>query len=474
MTLSFDPRTGRQVPAPADSTPAEVDAIVDRAALPEVAPAVRAGWLESLAAALDAETGRLATLADEEVALGLPRLTGEAGRAAQALRFYAATARDGGFLGATIETGVPDLRRMGVPLGPVAVFGASNFPFGFGVLGHDTASALAAGCPVVVKAHPAHPRLSATLADLARTVLPAGAFALVSGFPAGQRLVGRPGIKAVAFTGSQRGGLALWRLANERDEVIPVFAEMGTVNTAVVTAAGAAERADAIAAGFVASFTLGMGQFCTKPGLLLAPAGAGLPGRVAAALSAAAPRGWLLTAQIAEAYDGGVSRLLSLGARELSRTPPAATGWSASAAALSVDARRLRLEPALLEECFGPVALVAEYADERELDAVLDVLPGSLATAVQGAESGDPQMAGLVARLSRRCGRVVVNGWPTGVAVSRAQQHGGPWPATTSPAHTSVGGAALQRFLRPVTFQDVPDEALPPALRAGNPWGIAR
>jgi NADP-dependent aldehyde dehydrogenase len=405
----------------------------------------------------------------------MARLTGECGRAADTIRFYASVVREGGWLGAAIDHGPPDLRRVNVPLGPVAVFGASNFPFGFGVLGHDTATALAAGCPVIAKAHPAHPRLSAALAGLALHALgeagaPAGSLGLVAGFAAGARLVGHPAIRAVAFTGSQRGGLALWRQAAERDEAIPVFAEMGTVNTAVVTPAGAEDFDEN---GFVASFTLGMGQFCTKPGLLLAPKGAGLPDRIAAALSENSPQGWLLTEQIAAAYQDGVRELEKSGAHAITRTEASGTGWQAQPAVLAVSPAALRNEPTLLEEVFGPVALVAEYASNEELNEVLEVLPGSLATAVHAA-GDDPDLPGLVERLSRRCGRVVVNGWPTGVAVGWAQQHGGPWPATTSPAHTSVGAAALQRFVRPVTFQDTPDAALPPALRSANPWQIPR
>jgi len=475
---SFDPRTGAALDAPPESTPDEVDDTVAAAVaaadeLASATPTERAGWLDAIADALAGNVGLLAERADEEVALGLPRLTGECGRAADALRFYASVVREGGWLGATIDHGTPELRRVNVPLGPVAVFGASNFPFGFGVLGHDTATALAAGCPVVAKAHPAHPRLSAALADLAGRALdevgaPAGSLGLVGGFAAGSRLVGHAGIRAVAFTGSQRGGLALWRQAAERDDVIPVFAEMGTVNTAVVTPAAAGNFNEK---GFVASFTLGMGQFCTKPGLLLAPAGVGR--RVAAALAAAAPQGWLLTEQIATAYDQGVDTLEKIGARVLVRTAAAEGGWRAQPAVLAVTPAGLKSDPTLLEEVFGPVALVAEYASRAELDEVLEILPGSLATAVHAAED-DPDLPGLVARLSRTSGRVVVNGWPTGVAVGWAQQHGGPWPATTSPAHTSVGAAALQRFLRPVTFQDAPDVALPPPLRAANPWRIPR
>ena len=477
---SYDPRTGAALEAPAESTPDEVDDTVAAAVaaadeLAAAAPGERAGWLEAIADALSGNVGVLAEKADEEVALGLPRLTGECGRAADTIRFYASVVREGGWLGATIDHGSPDLRRVNVPLGPVAVFGASNFPFGFGVLGHDTATALAAGCSVVAKAHPAHPRLSVALAELARRALdeagaPAGSLGLVGGFAAGSRLVGHPGIRAVAFTGSQRGGLALWRQAAERADVIPVFAEMGTVNTAVVTPAAAGDFDEN---GFVASFTLGMGQFCTKPGLLLAPAGAGIPQRVAAALTDESPQGWLLTEQIATTYREGVRGLEEAGGRVLTRTAAASGGWRVQPVVLAVTPAELRASPTLLDEVFGPVALVAEYASRAELDEVLEILPGSLATAVHATED-DPDLPGLVERLSRTSGRVVVNGWPTGVAVGWAQQHGGPWPATTSPAHTSVGAAALQRFLRPVTFQNAPDAALPPPLRAANPWRIPR
>jgi NADP-dependent aldehyde dehydrogenase len=477
---SYDPRTGAALEAPPDSTSDEVDDTVAAAVaaaeeLAAAAPDERAGWLAAIADSLQDRKDELAEAADEEVALGLPRLTGECGRAADTIRFYASVVREGGWLGAAIDSGPPDLRRVNVPLGPVAVFGAGNFPFGFGVLGHDTATALAAGCPVVAKAHPAHPRLSVALAELARSALdeagaPAGSLGLVGGFAAGSRLVGHRGIRAVAFTGSQRGGLALWRQAAERDDVIPVFAEMGTVNTAVVTPAAAG---DFDATGFVASFTLGMGQFCTKPGLLLVPSGAGIAERITAALQANAPRGWLLTEQIAMTFGQGVERLEETGARVLVRTSEAGGGWGAQPVVLAVTTAGLRNDPTLLEEVFGPVALVAEYAGRSELDEVLEILPGSLATAVHAAED-DPDLPGLVERLSRTSGRVVVNGWPTGVAVGWAQQHGGPWPATTSPAHTSVGAAALQRFLRPVTYQNAPDAALPPPLRAANPWRIPR
>ena len=488
-----DPRTGTPLPAPAESSPDEAAAAIAAAsaaadAVAAVPPRTRASWLVAIARGLESRADELAALADEETALGLPRLAGELAGAARSLRFYGSVAVEGSYLRATVnhatrpECGVPakpDIRRVQVPLGPVAVFGASNFPFGFGVLGHDTASALAAGCPVVVKAHPAHPRLSARLAEVAAQALagigaPAGALQLVHGFDAGAILVTDPLVRAVGFTGSQAGGMALWRLAATRPEVIPVYAEMGTVNTVVVTPAAAARRGAQIAAGFVESFTRGAGQFCTKPGLLLVPAGADMVAEVGRALESAAPRGWLLTEAIAAAYAEGVGRLEDAGAKVVARVPAAGDGWAASPVVLQADLDRVTAGSPLLEECFGPVAIVVEYPGDPVLTAALPELPGSLAAGVHGEDHDDPFLAPLVAELSRRCGRVVVNGWPTGVAVGWAQQHGGPWPATTSPAHTSVGAAALDRFTRPVAYQNAPDGALPDALRDGNPWRLPR
>jgi NADP-dependent aldehyde dehydrogenase len=486
-SLSYQPRSGTFSPAPADSSVHDVDtaareALAAAPAVEATAPAARAGWLAAVADALDSANGRLVEIADEETALGVNRLRSELERAAESLRFYGEVAAEGSWLDATIDErngARPDLRRANRSLGPVAMFGASNFPFGFGVLGHDTGSALAAGCPVVVKAHPAHPRLSAALADVAARALhrqgaPTGTFALVFGYAAGAGLVTHPAIAAVAFTGSESGGLALWRLAATRERHIPVYAEMGTVNAVVVTPAAAKVRAEEIAAGFVASFTLGMGQFCTKPGLLLVPSGSGLTARVGSALQRATPDGWMLTSGIADAYSEGVRRLLDAGATIVAVTPERTTGWAAAPAVLAVGPELLRVDSPLLAEVFGPVALIAEYRSDAELHAVLDALPGSVATGVQIAPDGDEHVAALVQRLSRKAGRVVVDGWPTGVAVTWAQHHGGPWPATTDPTATSVGSAALSRFVRPVAYQDVPDYALPPALQQANPWRLTR
>jgi NADP-dependent aldehyde dehydrogenase len=463
------------------STPSEVDAALAAAAAvaPAVAatpPAERARWLHAIADALEVQSTveELVALADRETGLGEERLRMEIGRTPVQLRYYADVAAEGAYVDATIDKG---LARVRVPLGPVAVFGASNFPFLFSVLGTDMGSALASGCPVVVKAHPAHPALSARLGRLALDALaavgaPAGVFSLVSGFDAGARLVRSPHTAAVAFTGSQRAGLALWRMANERDVVIPVFAEMGTVNPVVVTPTA---DVDELATGFVESFTRGTGQYCTKPGLLFAPAGSDMAARVAAALRRLAPSAWLLTAQIADAAAEGVGELVSAGGTVAGQVAGPNSGWAAPATVLSVPIEKLTSGSRLLEECFGPVAIVTEYTDRAELEAALGELQGTLAAAVMtGSPDDDQDVPWLVDRLTKLAGRVTVNEWPTGVAVTRAQQHGGPWPATTIPSTTSVGADALVRFTRPVAYQNVPDAALPPALRKSNPWHLPR
>lgn len=380
-------------------------------------------------------------------------MRGELDRAAAQARFYGSVAAEGSWLGVTMDqTDSPtrtDLRRANLPIGPVAVFGASNFPFMFGVAGHDTASALAAGCPVIAKAHPAHPRLSVLLGDLTRRALassgaPAGSFNLVVGFEAGLALVDAEGTAAVAFTGSQSGGLALVDRAQRRTRPIPVYGEMGTVNPVVLTTDGAASRLPDVARGFVDSFTLGHGQFCTKPGLLLAPIGSETAAAVADALSSAAP-GWLLTESIAVSYERRLEELRSAGAREVARADRPTTGYSVAPTLLAATAGDLIPGSTLLEECFGPVAIVVEYADDAELGAVLDRLQPSLAAAVASGGSCDREVPWLVAKLARQAGRVVVDGWPTGVATTWAQHHGGPWPATSRPDASSVGASAHRR-----------------------------
>jgi len=295
----------------------------------------------------------------------------------------------------------------------------------------------------------------------------------VVGFDAGLALVDAPEVRAVAFTGSQNAGMALVQRASARPQPIPVFAEMGTVNPVVVTPAAARGDLAALAAGFVGSYTLGQGQFCTKPGLLLAPRGAGAGDAVVAAL-ASAPAGWLLTEAMATSYEAGLQSLVAAGARRIGQGDRHTAGFAVTPTVFTADINDLKPDSRLLEECFGPVALVVEYDDAAQLKAALGRLQPSLAAAVATAGADDPDTAWLVADLAMRVGRVVVDGWPTGVLTSWAQQHGGPWPATNRPDATSVGAAALDRFTRPVAFQDVPESALPAALRAENPWGLSR
>jgi NADP-dependent aldehyde dehydrogenase len=487
VDTGHDPRTGAAHPGVAHTTANEVARAVAAAAgsAPRVgsaAPAVRAMWLESIAASLEEHADELVALAEAETALGQARLGGELTKAAASLRFYGSVAADGAYLQATIDTSdtpTPlDLRRMRLPVGPVAVFGASNFPFGFGVLGHDTASAIAAGCPVVVKAHPAHPRLSVRLGEIAVAAAvasgaPVGVFAVVVGFDAGLAMVDAAAIAAVAFTGSQAGGMALVQRASQRENPIPVFAEMGTVNPVVVTPAAARTRISDVAGGFARSFTMGSGQFCTKPGLLLAPAGSNAAHHVAAALRDMAG-GWLLTEAIASTYRRGCCSLTAAGAHVAGEGRGPSAGFVAVPTVFTAQVEDLTAGSPLLQECFGPAALVIEYADLDELREVLGRLQPSLAATIASAGADDADLGWLVQHLASRTGRVVVDGWPTGVATTWAQHHGGPWPSTSRPDATSVGAAALDRFTRPVAFQGTADAALPPALQNDNPWALPR
>jgi NADP-dependent aldehyde dehydrogenase len=485
-TASFSPYDGTPVSDVPDTTPGEIASALAAAegvasVVAATSPRERRAWLHAVAARLDKHTEELVDLANRETGLGTVRLTGEVARAAGQLRFYGDVAAAGDFLGVAIDEATataPSLARFHRPLGPVAVFGASNFPFAFSVLGNDTASVIAAGCPVLAKAHPAHVGLSMLLGELATDALrgagaPEGTFALVSGYDAGARLVRAPEVRAVAFTGSEAGGLALWRMANERAQVIPVYAEMGTVNPVFVTRAAAA-RLPEVARGFVGSFTLGSGQFCTKPGLLLAPSDHDAARVVADALAEAAPAPVMLTEAIASAVRQGLDDLVDAGATLVREVRGSELGWSAPAAVLSAPASALAAGGRLLQECFGAVAVVVEYDDEADLRAVLELLPGSLAGTVVAGDGEDPEAEWLVQAVSESVGRLTVNDWPTGVAYSWAQQHGGPWPATSDPRATSVGAAALDRFVRPVAFQSVPDQWLPAALQAENPWRVPR
>jgi acyl-CoA reductase-like NAD-dependent aldehyde dehydrogenase len=491
----MNPYAGAPVGDPVPHTSAdEVDRLAYAARAAAAALAAlphpgRADLLRAVAAALEAARDELVGLADAETGLGPDRLAGELTRTRVQLEMFADVVAEGSFLDviidpedpAAVPVPRPDLRRLLVPIGPVAVFAASNFPFAFSVAGGDTASALAAGCPVVVKAHPGHPGLSARCSEVVATALagagaPDGAFALVHGLDAGRTLVVHPAIAAVGFTGSLAAGRALFDLASGRPDPIPFYGELGSLNPCVVSPGAVATRGPDVARGFVASFTLGAGQFCTKPGLLFLPEGHGLDA-VLVDEARAVRLGPLLNARVRDGFRHTAGALAAApGARSLlAESTVESSGYAVSPVLVAVSATDVVRHPEpLLEECFGPAAVVVEYPDVDELLRVLDAVPGALAAALHAEANESGFAAAVLDRLGRRAGRVIWNGWPTGVSVAWAQHHGGPWPATTAPLHTSVGATAVRRFLRPVVFQNVPDELLPEALRAANPLGLPR
>ena len=477
MIQAYNPRTGQPAGDPVpETTDAEVDAAVRAAvrAFPDWAAGTdRARALEAAADALDAHSAELAGIADTETALGDGRLTGEVARTTGQLRLFAQVIRDGAYrdIALTPAAGaVPDLRRISRPLGPVAVFGASNFPFAFSVAGGDTASALAAGCPVVIKAHEGHPATSIAVAGILAEALtsvgaPDGVVALVHGVDAGLALLRHPLIRAAGFTGSTRGGLALAKVCAERETPIPFFGELGAVNPVVVLPAAAAARADDIASGYAASLTLGAGQFCTNPGLLFVPENPGLLTVIASAISDSSG-GPMLSERIFAGYEDAVADAESRHVRELAAGAPGEGPWGATPRALTTTLKEFAADLATLSaERFGPAGLVITYDSLEELLDVLGGLSGNLVGTVHADPADLDQARRVVAALERIAGRIVFNGWPTGVAVVAAQHHGGPWPATTAPARTSVGSAAIRRWLVPVAYQNFPPELLPAPLR---------
>jgi NADP-dependent aldehyde dehydrogenase len=480
-----------------ESTPPQVAALTAAAAgaLPWLRAQGRAGraaLLDRIAAELSGRAELIVAAADRETALGAARLTGELTRTTYQLRFLGDVARDGGYLDIIIDRATPDtpmgprpdLRRMLAPLGPVAVFGASNFPLAFGVAGGDTASALAVGCPVVAKAHPAHPETSLIVAEAIRSAIsaqggPEGVFGLVFGYEAGIALVQDPSIAAVGFTGSLSGGRALSGIAAARPRPIPFYGELGSLNPLVVTQAAADERATEIGEGIAGSVLLGQGQFCTKPGLILVPAtasGAAVTAALADAIRRSAP-GHLLTSQIAAAFTTSTCAVAEdPEAQVLARADGHAGPGLTGALVVSVPAARLLDGDAggLLAEHFGPFCVVAQYASGGELDAVLAAVePALTGTVLAAASAPDSALATVVELMSRRSGRVIVNGFPTGVAVSWAMHHGGPYPAATT-SETSVGATAVRRWLRPVTYQNAPQDVLPAELRDAAVPGLPR
>ncbi len=465
-------------------------ALTDRAA--------RADALLAVADALAADADTLVPVGLRETGLAEARLRGELNRTVVQLRLFADTVRAGDYLDVRIDEADPgfalgarpDLRRYLVPVGPVVNFAASNFPFAFSVAGGDTAAALAAGCPVILKAHPGHPELSRLTAQvvvraLAEAGMPDGTFQLIEGQDAGIGALRDPRVAAGSFTGSLGAGRALADIAASRPAPIPFFGELGSVNPVFVTADGlvSAGGADALAAGFVASVSGSAGQLCTKPGFLFVPTGtlAQLDAPIReAAEGVAAHR--LLYPKITSGYVERRDTILGVeGVRPVAagtvEVDDDGHGW-VTPTIVSVDLDTLRSAGEdLLDEAFGPLSIVVEY-DPATTDLaalVPELFPGSLtATVYAGDTEQSDDLDRLVFALSRHAGRVLFGGWPTGVAVTPAMQHGGPWPATTNDSSTSVGTAALLRFLRPVAFQSAPDRMLPPELRDGNPSSVPR
>ena len=496
----FDPATGTRLDPLFHS--ASVQDVDLAASLAEEAFAIygrlsgreKSRFLRHVAVGIESIAAELVERAHRETALPEKRLQGELARTANQLRLFAQLVEEGSWAMARIDPAEPqrtpapraDIRSVLRPLGPVAVFGASNFPLAFSVAGGDTASALAAGNPVIVKAHSAHPGTSEMVGrvicrSLRECGLPAGVFALLFGTGAqvGSALVRHPKVRAVGFTGSLSGGKALMQLAAARPEPIPCFTEMSSTNPLFVLPEALRTRGAQIANGLFGSFTLGVGQFCTKPGLVFLPldesAGtllAGLAARVGQAT--ASP---MLTEGICRSYRTGVAQRQERGSVELLARTDSTEGAGAAhvfPALFQVRGSDLLRDGELAKEIFGPSTLIVRYADREELIALAHALEGQLTATLHGTDADIAGFADLIDILEHKAGRLIVNGYPTGVEVCHAMVHGGPYPATSDSRFTSVGTQAIYRFARPVCYQDFPQAALPDELKDGNPLGIWR
>jgi len=499
---AWNPATGKQIDESfCSATQAEVDLAARLAN--EAFPAYcrlshrdRAAFLRSIASRIEALGESLTERAHLETALPKPRLQSETTRTCNQLRLFASLVEEGSWVGARIDRAEPqrkpipkqDVRSMLHPIGPVVVFGASNFPLAFSVAGGDTASALAAGNPVIVKAHPAHPGTSELVGRAIRESvreqrLPEGTFSLLfdSGNTVGKALVQHPLIKAGGFTGSIAGGRALMDLAARRPEPIPFYAEMGSTNPVFLLPGALAARGKDIAGQLHGSFTLGSGQFCTKPGMVF------LPGTVASEAFrsefrekvAHSPRFTMLTAGIRHSYEQEIQRrnarrdvhVVAQGDRPSSKSDAA---FQADAAVFETDVRALLASPELASEVFGPSTLLVAFSSKEQVLEAARNLSGHLTATIHGTDDDLREFSELVEILKNKVGRIVFNGYPTGVEVCHAMVHGGPYPASTDGRSTSVGTQAILRFARPVCYQDFPDAALPDELKNGNPHGIGR
>jgi alpha-ketoglutaric semialdehyde dehydrogenase len=494
---AYDPATGEQLEQAFGSATADDLAAACTLAAQAFRPyrllplSQRAEFLETIGRNIEALGDELIVRAMQETGLPRGRLEGERGRTVGQLRLFADVIRDGAFLDARIETEIadrkparrPDIREQHIGLGPVAVFGASNFPLAFSVAGGDTASALAAGCPVIVKAHSAHPGTSelvgqAVQAAVRQMQFPEGVFSLLfdGGFAIGTALVAAPQIKAVGFTGSRRGGMALFKIARERPEPIPFYGEMSSINPVILLPGALKKDAAGIGNAFVSSLTLGAGQFCTNPGLVLAIDGPEIDAFETAAAGAvangaAAP---MLTAGIKSAFTEGVSRLAGHQAVRQIATGVPGGPHHAEAALFGTTAGSFQTHDELGEEVFGAASLVVRCKNLDELVSVLEGLEGQLTAAIHMTDADSDLVGTLLPVLEEKVGRILINGFGTGVEVCHAMVHGGPFPATSDSRTSSVGSLAIRRFLRPVAYQDLPDALRPDGLKAENPLGAPR
>lgn len=480
----------------ADATPKEIDHALKEAqaafSLYKNLPGKKKGtFLRAAAEGIDALGKTLIETAMRETNLPEARLVGERARTTGHLKMFAQLVEEGSWCEARIDTAMPDrapapkpdIRKMLVPIGPVVVFGAANFPLAYSTAGGDTASALAAGCPVIVKAHPAHAATSQLVAEVLvaaaeKTGMPKGVFQHVFGssFAVGQALVNHPLTRAVGFTGSLAGGKALFDLANQRAEPIPVFAEMSSINPIVLLPESLRKDPEGTAVKVAASITLGVGQFCTNPGLLLAIEGEGLQKFVAALareIGKAAP-GTMLHQGIAENYATKKAQALAQLGVAVEAEGLAGTRQQGQALVASAAADTFMENPTLAEEVFGPFSLIVRCKNKQELMQVAGKLHGQLTTTMIGEEAEVAHYQELLSLLAEKAGRLIMNGVPTGVEVCPSMQHGGPFPATTDSRFTSVGTDAIKRFVRPVAFQNFPDSLLPDELKESNPLKIWR
>ncbi|HSU54695.1 MAG TPA: aldehyde dehydrogenase (NADP(+)) [Candidatus Dormibacteraeota bacterium] len=495
---TINPATGEPVgPAFHEATQGEIEKALE---LAEQAFAVFSQKLPlEVAAFLDAIADELLKLGDEllqlaqtETALPHPRLLGERARTVGQIKMFGDLVREGSWVEASIDRALPDrkplpkpdVRRRLIPIGPVVIFGASNFPLAFSVPGGDTASALAAGNSVVFKAHPAHPGTSELVAGAIRAAvktsgMPDGVFSLVHGVSheSGLELVRHRATKAVAFTGSLPGGRALFNEAARRTEPIPVYAEMGSTNPVFVLPGALRENGNALAEGLMQSVTVGVGQFCTNPGLVFGlnePAWKGFVEKTAQLASSAAP-GTMLYQGICERFQQGAQEVRGIaGVRMAGQSETALKPGQAPAIVFTTDSQTFLKEQHLREELFGPSTVLVDCASAAEMERIARELPGQLTATIHGTEEDLWQHQGLVSILQQKAGRLLFNGFPTGLEVCPSMHHGGPYPATTHSHFTSVGSAAIKRFVRPICFQNFPDSALPPELQNKNPRKIWR